>query len=197
MKVETTKGVSTMKTIITRKDALKVAIAILTENGGYEEEITLLEDLYDEMPLTHWSDKSIRDSVNQFIKDFDRVPSCNDFARFPQLPPHPVIRNRYGITLAEWLDENYDRYKPTREELKQKYTEEFLKDYYRIKPKAQEEFNRNRTEGTRGWQTLAQYYEVKSWRNLLKKMGLPLYHEMKKDRVPPEFTVSVLSDLEF
>ena len=170
---------------------------MLAENGGYEEEIELLEDLHNELPLTHWSDKSIHDAVKQFIKDFDRIPSCSDFSRRKELPPHPVIKNKYKKTLAEWLDENYDRYKPTREELKQKYTEEFLKDYYRIKPKAQEEFNRNRTEGTRGWQTLAQYYEVKSWRNLLKKMGLPLYHEMKKDRVPPEFTVSVLSDLEF
>ena len=81
--------------------------------------------------------------------------------------------------------------------LKEKYTKEFLEDYYRIKPKAQEEFNQKRTKGTKGWQTLAFYYNVKSWRNLLKAMNLPLYFELKKDRVPPKIKVNIYTNYDF
>ena len=113
------------------------------------------------------------------------------------MPPHPVIKQKYKVTLGEWLDENYPTYKPTFEELKAKYTADFMMDYFRIKPKSQEEFNRNKSKGTRGWQTLAFYYNVKSWRNLIKALDLPLYFEMHRDRKPANITVNIYTDYEF
>lgn len=182
---------------MTRKQALNQAIQALSKRKGFEEVIQLLQDIHDELPLIHWSDKSIRDTVEQFILDNNgKIPSASDFKR-KGMPPHPVIKQKYKITLSEWLEQNYPTYKPTHEELKGKYTKEFLKDYNRIKPKSQEEFNRNRTKGTRGWQTVAAYYDVKSWRNLIKALDLPLYFPMYRDHMKPQFKVAIHNDYDF
>lgn len=181
---------------MTRKQALNKAIQVLLLQEGNEEVVELLQDIYDELPLIHWSDKSIRDAVEQFIVDNQRVPTVSDF-RKKGMPPHPVIKQKYKINLAEWLQQNYPRQKPSFEELKEKYTLEFLRDYDRIKPKSQEEFNRNRTQGTRGWQTIAYYHGIKSWRNLLKKLNLPRYFEMHRDRIPATVKVNIHIDYDF
>ncbi len=181
---------------MTRKQAINQAIQALSKDKKYSETVKLLQDIYDELPLIHWSDKSIRDTVDQFVIDNGRNPTATDFKR-KGMPPHPVIKQKYKITLGEWLEQNYPVHKPTYDELKEKYTNEFLLDYDRIKPKSQEEFNDNRTKGTRGWQTLAFYYNVKSWRNLIKTMGLPLYYEMKRDRIPPRIKVNIHTDYDF
>ena len=181
---------------MTRKQALKQAIRLLSRNPENAEVIEKLQDIHDELPLIHWTDKSIRDYVEQFIADNHRVPTATDFKK-AGMPPHPVIKQKYKVTLGEWLDENYPTYKPTFEELKAKYTADFMMDYFRIKPKSQEEFNRNKSKGTRGWQTLAFYYNVKSWRNLIKALDLPLYFEMHRDRKPANITVNIYTDYDF
>ena len=181
---------------MTRKQALKKAIKALSNKKEYTEVVQLLQDIHDELPLIHWSDKSIRDTVEQFIIDNDRPPTATDFKR-KGMPPHPVIKQKYKITLGEWLEENYPTYTPTFEELKEKYTKEFIEDYNRIKPKSQEEFNQNRTKGTKGWQTVAKYHNVNSWRKLIKSLELPLYFELFRDRTPMTFNVTVTTDLDF
>ena len=133
---------------MTRKQALNKAIQVLSKEKEFTEVVGLLRDIYDELPLIHWSDKSIRDTVDQFIVDNGRVPTASDFRR-KGMPPHPVIKQKYKITLGEWLEQNYPVHKPDRDELKEKYTKEFLEDYERIKSKTQEEFNRVRRKGTK------------------------------------------------
>ena len=58
---------------ITRKDALNNAIAIISEkiddNFEIEETVRILKELRDSLPLVHWTEETIFDSVNQFIKD--------------------------------------------------------------------------------------------------------------------------------
>ena len=54
---------------MTRKQAIIQAIQALSALEGQEEAVTRLQELYEEMPLVHWSDKSIRDTVAQFIAD--------------------------------------------------------------------------------------------------------------------------------
>lgn len=63
---------------MTRKEALKKAIEILSETIDIT---ALLQDIYDELPLIHWTDKSIRDTVEQFIIDNIRVPTATDFKK--------------------------------------------------------------------------------------------------------------------
>lgn len=181
---------------MTRKQALQRVISMLANNPEYAEEIRILKEISEELPLIHWSDSSIRDTVEQFILDNGRVPTTSDFKK-KGMPPHPVIKQKYKITLGEWLEKYYPVRKPTYEELKEKYTKLFVEDYKRIKPKSQYEFNKLKSPGTKGWQTVAKYYEEKSWRNLIKKLDLPLYFDMARDHKPVPFKVNFHLDYDF
>ena len=181
---------------MTRKQALYAAIAALSEKQENAEAIRILQELSSELPIIHWSDSSIRDTVEQFILDHGRVPKASDFKK-RGMPPHPVIKQKYKITLGEWLDQNYPVHKPTFEELKAKYTAAFVEDYLRIKPKSQEEFNRNKRPETRGWQTVAEYHGIKTWRNLLKALDLPLYFDMYRDHKTANIKVNIHIDYDF
>lgn len=182
---------------MTRKQALQNAIALLSESPESSEEVRILQEISDELPLIHWSDSSIRDTVDQFILENNRVPTVSDF-RKKGMPPHPVIKQKYGITLREWLEQNYPvKKRPTHDERKEKYTKDFLEDYYRIKPRSQQDFNRNRCPDTKAWQTIAYYHNTSTWRNLLKALNLPLYFDMRRDHVPPNFTVNFHVDYDF
>lgn len=181
---------------MTRKQALHRAITHLSQLPEYAEEVRLLQELSDELPLIHWSDKSIRDTVEQFIQDNGRPPTASDFKR-AGMPPHMVIQNKYKMTLGEWLDQNYPTRKPTFDELKAKYTKAFIKDYNRIKPRSQYEFSEKKSPSTRSWQTVAAYYNTRSWRKLLSTLNLPLYNALKRERVPQKITVAIHHDYDF
>ena len=178
---------------MTRKEAINRVLMRLAEIPECEDEIRILTEIRDELPLIHWSDSSIRDTVEQFVLDYGKPPTVTDFKK-AGMPPHPVFKQKYKMTLAEWLEKNYPAPKRNPNELKEKYTEDFLADYYRIRPRSQEAFNKNRSNGTKGWQTIAGYYGVKSWRKLLKELELPLYFDMKRDHVPAMLKVNVHVD---
>ena len=181
---------------MTRKQALNKAIQVLSNNGEYAEVVRLLKDIHDELPLIHWSDKSIRDTVEQFIIDNCRIPSATDFKR-KGMPPHPVIKLKYKITLGEWLGKNYPKKKDSFDELKEKYTKEFIEEYDRIKPRSQGQYNSERNTGTKCWQTIASYYKVKSWRELMEVLNLPTYSEGKRKKEPVDIKVNVFTNYDF
>ena len=181
---------------MTRKQALQRAIHFLSKHPEYKEDIRILQEISDELPLIHWSNTSIRDTVEQFILDNGRVPTTSDFKR-KGMPPHTVIRQKYKITLREWLEQNYPVIKLTPLELKEKYTKDFIEDYHRIKPKSQKEFNQNKRQQTKGWQTVAQLYEVKSWRKLLNALDLPLYYGKEKEHCSTDISVNFYVDYDF
>lgn len=88
---------------MTRKQAITKAIAALHQTGENAEAIRLLQDLSDELPLIHWSDKSIRDTVEQFMLDNGRPPTVSDFKK-AGMPSHMVIQNKYKMTLGSgWI----------------------------------------------------------------------------------------------
>ena len=182
--------------MMTRKQALQRAIESLSQFPEYAEEVRLLEEIRRELPLIHWSDRSIHDTVEQFILDNGRPPTASDFKK-AGMPPHTVIQNKYKMPLSQWLNENYPTPKPSAEELKAEYTRAFLEDYHRIRPRSQYEFNQHKRPETRGWQTVAAYHNTRSWRKLLKKLDLPLYFDMKRDHVPANLKVIVHNDYDF
>ena len=181
---------------MTRKQALQNVIAMLADSPEYAEEIRILSELSSELPIIHWTDSSIRDAVEQYILDHGEIPTPSKFKK-KGMPPHTVIAQKYKVTLKEWLEQNYPKPKPTYEELKAKHTAAFVEDYLRIKPKSQEEFNRNKRPDTRGWQTVAQYHHTKTWRKLLKALDLPLYFDMYRDHKPLNIKVNITVDEDF
>ena len=180
---------------MTRKTAVHKAIEQLKGIEGNEEIIEKLEDLADELPITHWTDKSIRDRVEQFAEENGRNPTVSDF-RKKGMPPHPVIKQKYKITLAEWLEENYPTYRPTTQELKHQYIEEFIKEYDRIKPRSADDYEAKRSRNVKCWQTVRARCGLTSWRSLLSYLGLPSYSNVPREYKPIEFDVTVTTDLD-
>ena len=123
------KGVSTM----TRKQAISKAIAALHQTGERTEAIRVLEKLSSELPIIHWSDAAIRDTVDQFIADTGRMPAATDFKK-PGMPPYRVFMCNYGLTPTEWLQANYPEHYPSQQEMIDQYTKAFIEDYMRLKP---------------------------------------------------------------
>lgn len=179
---------------MTRKQALALAIRLIREDGTQPEAAEILHTLSEELPLTRWTDKAIQDAVEQFILDYGRNPTVTDFKK-RGLPPHTVIQNKYGVTLRTWLDRNYPSPPPSREEAKAKATESFIRDYYQIQPVSAEEFNRKRTAASPCWYTVAGYHQVRRWRELLEKLGLPVYVKHSAPENSPGLTVNIISDI--
>ena len=180
---------------MTRKQALAMAEQVLS-GRGQNEAAAILHKLSGELPFYSWSEDAIQDAVEQFILDHGRVPTATDFKK-RGLPPHTVIKKRFGITLQEWLNRDYPVVKPSEEEKRTKATEAFVRDYSRIQPRSADEFNARRTPGTHCWYTVAVYNHTRSWRKLLAKLELPIYNNIAVPRVKPDLKVSVISDTDF
>ena len=180
---------------MTRKTALHKAIEQLKKIKGNEEIIEKLQDLAEELPIIHWSDKSIRDRVEQFAEENGRNPTVSDF-RKKGMPPHPVFKQKYGINLSEWLEKFYPTYRPSNEELEKIYTEEFIKEYERIKPRSADDYEAKRSRNVKCWQTVRARCGLTSWRSLLSYLGLPSYSNVPREYKPIEFDVTVTTDLD-
>ena len=157
---------------MTRKQALELAILALADN---KEAVQILHTIIDEYPLNSWSEAAIRDSVEQFILDYGRVPNTRDFKR-RGLPPHTVIKHRFGVNLKEWLEQNYPTAYPPLDELQANATEDFIKEYLRIQPTSAEDYNARRAHPSRGWFAIAKYNHTRRWRILLEKLNLSVYN---------------------
>ncbi len=167
---------------MTRKQAIMRVCEALDGMEKYKEATAILKDMSEELPLIHWSDKSIRDAVEQFIIDNGRVPTASDF-RKKGMPPHTVIRQKYGITLAEWLFLNYPTDKASKSEERKKNTYDFIKEYNRLKPVSQDDFNKRRSVHIKSWQTIASYHFLTSWQSLLKELCLERYTKIHDNKL--------------
>ena len=105
-------------------DVLTAAIDALSQ---YPEHNELVEQLTYERELLKppkWTETAIEEAVENFIRINGRVPTTEDLKHDRNLPTHPSIELRYGVTAAEWLDQRYPYRKATPEDKKNLYTEE-------------------------------------------------------------------------
>ena len=180
---------------MTRKQAINKAIAALQKTGDNSGAIWVLEELSNELPIIHWSDTALRDTVDQFIADTGRMPTATDFKK-PGMPPYRVFMCNYGLTPTEWLQTNYPEHYPSAQEMINRHTKAFIEDYLRLQPKSADDFNERRSDKSRGWRSVARYHHLGTWTNLIKHLGLPKYTEAK-DQVAPKVTVVVHNDYDF
>lgn len=181
---------------MTRKQAIFLAIQALSETGQNEEAIKVLHTISDELPLIHWSDAAIHDAVEQFIIDNGRTPTVSDF-RQKGMPPHPVFKQKYGITLSEWLAMHYPVVKPSPEEQRERLTRAFKEEYLRIRPVSAEEYNAKRTAGSPCWFTVAIHNHTKRWRGLLETLELPIYNNINVPRETASLKVNIYTHYDF
>ncbi len=180
---------------MTRKQALSAAIEALNATGQTEA-AGILHTLSGELPFFSWSEDAIYDAVEQFILDHGRVPTTTDFKK-RGLPPHTVIKRRFGVTLQEWLEQNYPTQKAPLDELHAQATQEFIREYLRIRPVSAEDYNARRTHPSRGWYAIAKYNHTRRWRILLEKLNLPIYNNRGTPPSTPQLKVRVISDYNF
>ena len=180
---------------MTRKQALSAAIEALNATGQHDA-AEILHTLSGELPFFSWSEEAIFDAVEQFILDHGRVPTTTDFKK-RGLPPHTVIKRRFGVTLQEWLEQNYPTVTPPLDEVQAKATEAFIKEYLRIQPTSAEDYNARRSHPSRGWFAIAKYNHTRRWRILLEKLNLPVYNNRSTPPSPPQLKVRVISDYDF
>lgn len=180
---------------MTRKAALYQAIQILKANDEHKEMVQHLQGILDDFHKCMWDDKTAREAIDKFIKENGRNPTCTDFGKKNGLPPHTSMKRIYGINLSEWLEQNYPTNRPTYDELTKKYTKEFIEEYYRIKPRSQEEFDKKRKDGVKNARSIMLRNKQNCWRSLIKHLDLPFYFIMAKDRTPLSFDMGIHTDM--
>jgi len=153
---------------MTRKQALHKALELLTDEAAKEKIVDILSD----MPFTGWSEKTIFDTIDQFIIDHGRIPTATDFKK-KGLPPHPVIKLRFGITLREFLNKHYPSQQLSDSKIfghksKEDWQAFFIKNYHLIKASSAEEYNAARPKGSPSWGTIARLFGITKWLEWLK-----------------------------
>ena len=181
---------------MTRKAAIYQAIQILALNNEYNEIVHHLQDMLNSYHKCIWDDGGVREAIEAFVEKNGRNPTPTDFKdKKNGLPPHTSVERIYGITLGKWLEQNYPTDRPSLEELKRKYTDIFLAEYRRIKPKSPDHYDAQRTKGTPCWYTVAKSHGFTNWRKLIKHLDVPIYFDMVKDHTPLQFEINVSTDI--
>lgn len=119
---------------MTRKQAVLKAIEKLQTNKKNDEIVSVLKEIYDDLPLTHWTRKSLSDAFQQYINDNGSFPGVRDLGN--ELPVASVIQRLYGLSFKDFRDTyfpgeykikyRYDRYSD--EDIKKC----FIKNYNQI-----------------------------------------------------------------
>jgi len=161
---------------MTRKQALHKALEVLKDEPARGK----IQEILDDMPFIGWSERTIFDTIDQFVVDKGRVPGVSDFKK-KGLPPHTVIKLRFGMNLKEFLNERYPQEKSCTSRLyfqktKEQWKDIFVLDYIENKPRSAEEHNKLRTQGTPSWQTISIMFEISKWLDWLAFCGLEALH---------------------
>ena len=167
---------------MTRKQALLEAIGQINDKQIIEK----LNEILDDMPLNKWTEKAIFDSIDQFILDENRIPNVTDF-KYAGLPPHPVIKLRFGLHLKDFME----RYYPSRKKCnsntyyyksEEEWKEFFITHYNQLKPTSASEFDRMRKKGTPSWKAYCSIFGILKWNELLELCSLDKYIMSRGER---------------
>lgn len=174
---------------MTRKQALHKALESINDN----EVRSKIEEILEDMPFTGWSERTIFDTIDQFILDNKRIPTTTDF-KFRRLPPHTVIKLRFGVTLKEFLLKYYPIEKLNKSAIyydrpREHWQIDFIKQYHNIKPYGAEQYNDARNINTPSWATVAKMFDITKWLNWLAYCEVIPYTNKRKlprDKVLPQ-----------
>ena len=160
---------------MTRKQALYRALQVLED----KETINKINEILNEMPFTHWSEKTIFDAIEQFILDNGRIPISKDFKKRNNMPPHPVIKLRFKMKVSEFLNKYYpcDKiyHSPYSYKTKEEWKDFFISEYMKNKPNSEDTYNKTRKEKTPTWDTIAKMFGKNTWLTWIEFCGLSEY----------------------
>lgn len=188
----------TKKPTLMRKKSLLLAVEILSEMPSAKEVIQKLNEILEDLPITRWTDRVIRDSVEQYTLDHGQLPNARRF-KDPGMPPPIAITRVYHMTVSEFLEHFYQEkllnLTDRMAQQKQQQTTLFISEYQRIKPVSREDYDRQRKPGTRCGQTIMVYNNLTSWSSLLLLLNLPKY-QARKDTRGSALSVEIFHDFD-
>lgn len=97
---------------ITRKNAIFKAISLLKSQKNRTDEIAILKKLATGVPILQWSEWTVRDCIDDFYLENNRLPSVTDLNKENNLPSHTNFKYLFGLTARQWLQQNYESYNP-------------------------------------------------------------------------------------
>lgn len=166
---------------MTRKQALQQAIEIVNESTVDEETrksiVEKLELCISELPFAKWSEEAVFDACDQYILEHKRPLTLKDFAS-KELPSHPTVRNRFGISLREFRDTYYplppvpDRTADRIQKDIQEVIREFAEEFKRIEAKTREDYDRRRDRRHPCSASLIRVSKASSWAELMYMAGV-------------------------
>lgn len=171
---------------MTRRDALREAIYIVSNarigKQRKAEIIAGLELCQQELPFSHWSKEAIFDACNTWIADHGEL-HMRAFAS-PQMPSHPTIKNRFGMTAREFRDKYYpmkdvSTRSPYYQHSINEWNEMFVDEFNLIECTGQDDYNQRRNHKLPTWNTMAAMNNCKTWNQLLALLSLKTYQKSR------------------
>lgn len=127
---------------MTRKQALEEAIKYLEKDKDNSIVILKLRDIIEELPASHWTEKSIIDAIEQYAYDHNNnLPSVAGLTFTNNLPSNTVIKRIFKISSIDTffkkyfshLNEQNKSSSPYRFEKDSYFLDIFKKNYLRIR----------------------------------------------------------------
>ena len=169
---------------MTRKEALREAIDIVSNARiGKQRKADIIAGLelcQRELPFSHWSEEAIFDACDTWVSEHGEL-HMQAFAS-PQMPSHPAIKNRFGMTAREFRDKFYPmKDVSTRSRYYKRSVAEwndlFVKEFSRIRCTGQDDYNRRRNHELPTWNTMAEMNRCNTWNRLLALLSLKTYRK--------------------
>lgn len=164
---------------MTRKNAMKNAILVVEKAKMKRKEkeklISVLSEIADELPRVHWTENAIFDACEEFLLTHPYI-TLKDFER-ADMPSHPTIKNRFGMTAKEFRDKYYPigdvtTRSPYFGRTVEEWNELFSIEFNRLHCTGQDDYNRRRYKSLPTWNTLAKMNGLKRWNELLEHVGV-------------------------
>ena len=171
---------------MTRKEALREAIQIVSSARiGRQRKADIIAGLtlcQRELPFARWSREAVFDACNAWVEEHGAL-TLRAFAS-PEMPSHTTVKNRFGMTARQFRDRYYPldgarSGSPYGGDSVDEWNRRFRADFHAMGGTSQADYNRRRDRGLPTWNTVAAMNGVKSWRQLLEKLGLSTYERPK------------------
>ena len=165
---------------MTRKQALLKAIEELQKNKRNDQVVTILKEICEELPLVHWTEKSILDAFQQYLNEHNNeFPSKRNLGK--SLPTYNVIKKFFKSScMTDFRDsffpnEYTEHFSPYANYSKENITECFIRNYYAINGGnyvKYDEYDLYREPGTPSIRFIINKLNCNSYNDLLIKMNI-------------------------
>ncbi len=174
---------------MTRKQAVLDAIEILSRNQENKQTVSILKEIYDELPLIRWTENNVLDAFAQFILENGRLPTAGDMC--VTLPSKPTLNRIFNVSgLVEFEKKYFPEYfkKTNRTSPYWWFTEEdfrncFLENYNTIRGGLYvkyKDYDLYRKPGSPTLDLIIKKLGCQTYNELLQKVGLKKKKEALK-----------------